>query len=504
MTTVLVVDDDRHVLHMVATALADLDLQVQSVESAESALANIKQKRPDLVLIDLMLPNMDGLEFLDHIRRDDLRLPVIVMSGNGSAETTIEAMKNRADDYLTKPLDLQLLRSSVQRSLANGQNNEDSVEIVPEQANSKNVLGMMLSDSHAMQEVYKSIGRVAAQSIPVLIQGESGTGKELVATAVWNHSERANKIFLAVNCAALPEMLLESELFGHEKGSFTGADQVRQGKFEQCDGGTLFLDEVGDMSLGVQAKVLRLLQAQSFQRVGGTKQIRTNVRVIAATNCDLEKMCNEGSFRQDLYFRLNGYSIQLPPLRERGRDVELLIEHFVRKFSSKLGKQIDGISRGAYEALVNYSWPGNVRELQTTLSRAVLDARTTHITRDCLPAQMCFALPGSEPHDPTTARRMDAANRSIVQPHSPIDSETSVCGSSCDVAAFLAARSAADSHSLLAETNQFVERYIISELLIESQGNQSQAALRLGISRGSLRHKIKSLGISLETSVSHV
>lgn len=491
MPKILAVDDDRHVLHLIESTMSEFDIDVVSTDNAEAALNLVASDAPDLVLLDNVLPAMTGLEALEEIRQRDCRLPVIIMTGQGSADTTIQAMKLQADDYLTKPLDLNTLIESVQRSLRRA--DCESVDLRPTTEKTlASEMGNLIAESTAMQSVFKAIGRVAAQDIPVLILGESGTGKELVANAIWQHSLRSERPYLAVNCAALPEALLESELFGHEKGAFTGADQRREGKFEQCDGGTIFLDEVGDMAWSVQAKVLRLLQEQCFQRVGGNKTVKTDVRVIAATNCNLERMCEEGTFRRDLYFRLNGYSIGLPALRHRGGDVELLIDHFLRKYSHQNGKQIQGVSNEAYDALVRYSWPGNVRELQTTLNRAVLDASSTTISIDCLPPQIR--------HETESLRNATANEVPIV------DTTPAAAGphlrSACDVEEFVEQRVKAHSRDIYGETTQYVDRYVVTTVLRLADGNQSKAAKWLGISRGSLRHKIRTLGIKIDAAVS--
>jgi two-component system nitrogen regulation response regulator GlnG len=325
-----------------------------------------------------------------------------------------------------------------------------------------------------MQEVYKAVGRVASQDVTVLIHGESGTGKELVARAIYQHSARAKGPFLAVNCAAIPEALLESELFGHEKGSFTGAESRRIGKFEQCNGGTLFLDEIGDMSPLVQSKVLRLLQEQAFERVGGNETIRTNVRIIVATNRDLEQMVKRGEFRADLYYRLNGFLIKLPALRERKDDVLVLLQHFLRRFSRELGKKVHGISPEALELLLWYPWPGNVRELQSVLKRALLQTTGEVLISDFLP------------EDVRTRAGHGAAGGESDADTTPVTDE------------FIDNRIRDGSEDLYAEAVALLERALITRVLQHTKGNQSQAAKILGITRGSLRNKIRTCGIAIE------
>ncbi len=314
MPTVLVVDDDRSIRHQLQTTLSDLNLV--AVGSANEGLAWLKDNRADCVLLDIMLPGTSGLDVFQQIKVLDNKLPVIFITAGGSSETTIRAMQLGAYDYLVKPLNLPAVVELVGKALETRRMMSVPVAIPKDDA--PPIKGdYLVGKSEAMLKVYTQVGRVAAQDVIVLIRGESGTGKELIARAIYQHSPRASECFMAVNCAALPDNLLESELFGHEKGAFTGAHSRRIGKFEQCNGGTIFLDEVGDMALSVQSKVLRLLQEQRFERVGGNETIQTNVRIIAATNRSLEEMVEEGEFREDLFYRLNGFTINLPPLRER-------------------------------------------------------------------------------------------------------------------------------------------------------------------------------------------
>jgi DNA-binding NtrC family response regulator len=334
----------------------------------------------------------------------------------------------------------------------------------------------LVGNSPQMQEVYKAIGRVAPQDVTVLIRGESGTGKELVARALYQHSPRVKGQFLAVNCAAIPDALLESELFGHEKGSFTGADQRRIGKFEQCSGGTLFLDEIGDMSSLVQSKVLRVLQSQQFERVGGNQTITTDVRVIAATNRDLEKMVEEGTFRSDLYYRLSGFTIQLTPLRERPEDLVPLLENYLAVFSRELNKDVHGISPEAMDVLLNYTWPGNVRELQNVLKQTLLRSAGHVIIPEFIPERI--RVPEEEIAD------------------SPVSES-----SGTDLRQFVDERLAAGSTDLYAEALEFMERYVVTRVLRVCEGNQSKAARMLGITRGCLRSKVRALKVSIDTLV---
>src|SRR4029077_4078082 len=326
-----------------------------------------------VILLDLRLPDQPGLEVYQQVRQVDARIPVIFVTMAKTADAAIEAMKQGAYDYLFKPLDPQQLRRVVGEALEVARRMREPA-VVAETAPDPDVDGAIVGSCPAMREVYKAIGRVAAQNVPVLITGESGTGKELVARAIYQHGPRAKAPFLALNCAAIPENLLESELFGHEKGAFTGADRRRIGKFEQCSGGTIFLDEIGDMPLALQAKMLRVLQEQAFERVGGNETVGTDVRLIAATHRDLEAWSAEGKFRPDLYYRLGVFTIHLPPLRQRADDLPLLVHHYVHRFNRELSRDVREVSPEAMERLCNYTWPGNIRELQSVLKQALLCA----------------------------------------------------------------------------------------------------------------------------------
>src|SRR3954467_2755075 len=342
MSRILVIDDDRSVRHLIAKAFEESDVEVVPAATSEEGMQLLENKQFDVVLLDILLPESSGLDLFERIHKADSKLPVIFITSLSSSDTAIKAMTLGAFDYLLKPLDLARIRDLVRQAIEIRRLMSIPVEM-PGARNGRanggtNRSDTLVGNSPQMQEVYKAIGRVAPQDVTVLIRGESGTGKELVARALYQHSPRVKGQFLAVNCAAIPDALLESELFGHEKGAFTGADQRRIGKFEQCSGGTLFLDEIGDMSPLVQSKVLRVLQSQQFERVGGNHTITTDVRVIAATNRDLEKMVEEGEFRSDLYYRLSGFTIQLAPLRDRPEDLQPLLENYLAMISKELNK----------------------------------------------------------------------------------------------------------------------------------------------------------------------
>jgi two-component system nitrogen regulation response regulator GlnG len=482
MSRILVIDDDRSVRHLIAKAFDDTDVEVMPAASAEEGLRLLNGSKPDAVLLDILLPEISGLDVFDRIRSVDTKLPVIFITSLSSSETAIKAMTLGAFDYLLKPLDLARIRDLVRQALEIRRLMSIPVELPGARMKAGNGemsprrSDTLVGNSPQMQEVYKAIGRVAPQDVTVLIRGESGTGKELVARALYQHSPRVKGQFLAVNCAAIPDALLESELFGHEKGSFTGADQRRIGKFEQCSGGTLFLDEIGDMSSLVQSKVLRVLQSQQFERVGGNQTITTDVRVIAATNRDLEKMVEEGTFRSDLYYRLSGFTIQLAPLRERPEDLVPLLENYLAVFSGELSKDVHGISPEAMDVLLNYSWPGNVRELQNVLKQTLLRSAGHVIIPEFIPERI--RVPEEEIADSAVSE-----------------------ASGTDLRQFVDERLAAGSKDLYAEALEFMERYVVTRVLRVCEGNQSKAARMLGITRGCLRSKVRALKVSIDTLV---
>src|SRR5437588_3332975 len=353
--------------------------RVEIAHTGAEGVQRVADVRPDVILLDLRLPDQSGLDVLRQLRQIDARIPVVLVTVVRSADSAIEAMRQGAYDYLLKPLDLQKLDRVIGEALKVARLMREPAVVVGTTPDDDQPGEAVVGSCPAMQEVYKAIGRVADQAFPVLITGESGTGKELVARAIYQHGPRAKAPFLALNCAAIPETLLESELFGHEKGAFTGADRRRIGKFEQCHGGTIFLDEIGDMPLALQAKMLRLLQEQAFERVGGNETVRTDVRLIAATHRDLTAWSAEGRFRPDLYYRLGVFTIHLPPLRERGDDLPMLVQHYLRRGSRELGRDVREVAPEALERLRNGSWPGNIRELQSVLKQALLQASGTNL-----------------------------------------------------------------------------------------------------------------------------
>jgi two-component system, NtrC family, response regulator AtoC len=481
MPVLLVVDDEPGIQHAFQRAFHAGDTVTHSVSTAAEGIAALTANRPDVVVLDIHLPDATGLDTFHLIRAIDARIPVILITGHGTTELAIQAIKEGAYEYLLKPLELRELRAVIDRAVQSSMLMRVPASLAESdpQPDGGDVL---LGQCPAIQDVYKAIGRVARQDVTVLILGESGTGKELVARAIYQHSRRATMPFLAINCAAIPETLLESELFGHEKGAFTGSDRRRVGKFEQCHGGTIFLDEVGEMSPLTQAKILRIIQEQRFERVGGNETVQTDVRLIAATNANLEKMTDEGSFRKDLYFRLNGFTIHLPPLRERGDDIQLLVEHYFNQFGRELSKHIQGINPGVTALLRAYPWPGNVRELQSVLKQAILRMSGPILLQDFLPPHLTRCAIPADKSDPIA--------------------EQAPASSAFDWDEFVNDRIIANTENLYAESLDRMEREILLRVLRHTEGNQLQAARILGITRGSLRFKIRTLGISIARVIS--
>lgn len=493
MAKLVVIDDDRSVLMLVQRGLHQHE--VETAENGRVGLDVIRRFQPDVVLLDVMLRETTGMEVFQQIQAFDRKLPVIFITAEADSDTAITAMQLGAFDYVSKPLDLLALQDLVTKAARTRQMMNVPVALETS-ASSDAEREAFIGRSPKMLEVFKAIGRVAKQNVTVLIRGESGTGKELVARAIYQHSDRADRPFMAVNCAALPDNLLESELFGHEKGSFTGADKRRIGKFEQCHGGMILLDEVGDMSPTTQAKVLRLLQDQRFERVGGNEPLKTDVRVVAATNRPLEEMVKNGEFREDLLYRLNGVTIQLPPLRERAQDLMNLIQYYLTRATRELNKKdIQGISPDALSRLMEYEWPGNVRELQAVVRQAVLNSSGTVIVEDFLPLELRqtpdyrenshTAQPGAGGVDGHRQPEMKSNGRPL----------------SSDLAEFVQSRLAAGTHDLYSETTAVMERYLITRVLQETGGNRSKAAEILGITRGKIRDRIAAFGISVDKSI---
>lgn len=384
---ILIVDDETIQREIVQDILEDQGYDVVALGSGIEALEYIKQKPVDVILTDLRMPGMDGVELLQHIKDFEPEIVVVVITAYGSLESAVDAVKKGAYDYLAKPLSKEQLTLVVERALSRKKLSDENRSLrqeLQERYDFHNIIGR----SPRMQEVFKMIEKIAPSESTVIIYGESGTGKELVARALHSHSKRQDRRFLAVNCAAIPDTLLESEMFGYEKGAFTGANTQKKGLFEEADQGTLFLDEIGDLDITLQAKLLRVLQEGEFQRVGGTQTLKANVRLLAATNKDLEEEVKEGRFRQDLYYRLNVVPVFLPPLRARKEDISYLAQHFLGKYNKKHGKAIKTITSDVTKRLMDYRWDGNVRELESVIERSVILSDHARIDIDTLPEKL--------------------------------------------------------------------------------------------------------------------
>ena len=451
---ILVVDDEAGVRSSLAGILGDEGYAVTACDSGEAGLAALEARRYDLVLLDVWLPGLDGLEVLRRIRERDSELPVVVISGHGTIETAVKAVRLGAQDFVEKPLSLEKTVLAVRNALRQ-RRLESQLRELRQQLDARYA---MVGESPALQRLREEIRQAAPSNGRVLIFGENGTGKELVARAIHAQSQRAAGPFVEVNCAAIPEELIESELFGHTKGAFTGAHATRKGKFELADGGTLFLDEIGDMSLKTQAKVLRALQEQRVEPVGGSGSVDVDVRVIAATNKDLEAEIRGGRFREDLYFRLNVIPFQVPPLRDRREDIPLLVRHFMQVLSAEHGRKAREVVPDALEALARLPWPGNVRELRNILERLVIMTPGERIELQHLPTTLASSLSARPP----------AADES-----SP---------------------AASGDGTLLAAREAFERRYIL-ERYRECGGNMSRTAESLGVERSNLYRKMKAFGL---------
>ncbi|RME90309.1 MAG: sigma-54-dependent Fis family transcriptional regulator [Verrucomicrobia bacterium] len=498
MDRLLLIDDETDLHYSFQRLFASDDLEIATATSGEEGLRLLKRFKPDLVLLDIRLGGMNGLEVLRRIRMTDARLPVILMTAYGGTQTAIEAMKLGAYDYLLKPFDVPQLREVVARALRASRAMRQRVAVEPE-VDAEDVELGLVGRSQAMQSVFKLVGQVAVSDATVLITGESGTGKELVARAIYQHSLRANQPFMAINCAAIPENLLESELFGHEKGAFTGATAQRIGRFEQCHRGTIFLDEIGDMPLATQTKILRVLQSGTFQRVGGGETLQVDVRVLAATNQDLERAVAERRFREDLYYRLNVVRITLPPLRERPEDIPLLAGFFLRQQARDPRHGAKSLSAEALEALQQYAWPGNVRELENAIRHAVVMARGDTILPEDLPREVLKGgkTPGGRDEAAKAApAAADTGAKPAVaeaEPGRPGVAKPDETVAELGQRLFAWARAHPDLPVLPA-----VERELVRQALLATRGNQVQAARLLGITRATLRKRIERFGLRSE------
>ena len=457
---VWIVDDDASIRWVLERALRQAGVASKSFEHADAALAALRQGAPDVLVTDIRMPGRSGLEMLEEIRAKRPRLPVIVMTAHSDLESAVAAYQGGAFEYLPKPFDIDQAVDLVQRAAAQGQRAETT-------ATESRRIPEMLGHAPAMQDMFRAIGRLSRSSMTVLITGESGTGKELVARALHRHSPRASKPFIALNTSAFTADLLESELFGHEKGAFTGAAELRRGRFEQADGGTLFLDEIGDMSPALQTRLLRVLAEGEFYRVGGQMPVKVDVRVIAATHQDLEARVKEGLFREDLLHRLNVIRIEVPPLRSRREDIPGLLRHYLDVAAIELGVAPKVLTPEAEAALVGFGWPGNVRQLVNACRRLTVLAAGREITRADLPAD----LGGSAP---AATGGLDWAQA---------------------LASWAQARFAAGGASLLDDAMPEFERTLIREALKATQGGRQEAAKLLGWGRNTLTRKLKELGM---------
>jgi nitrogen regulation protein NR(I) len=488
--TVLIIDDEKDVHYSFRRLLEKEPLEVLSAESGDEGIRLARKAWPDVIVMDIRMGHTNGLDTLRELRQLNPKQVVIMMTAYGTSQTAIEAMKLGAYDYVLKPFDIPRLKQLLSEALAAAQAMKQIVAF-PTKLNAEETRQTIVGNSPVMQQVYKLIGQVAPTNTTILITGESGTGKELVARAIYQNGSRLNKPFIAINCAAIPENLLESELFGHEKGAFTGALNQRIGKFEQCDGGTLFLDEIGDMPLTTQTKILRVLQEGEISRVGNNQSIKTDVRIIAATNKDLWQAVQRKEFREDLFYRLNVVRLNLPPLRERSTDIPLLVAYFLNKFRLK---QPTGPSQMADEALAaiqRHSWPGNVRELENCIQRAMVLASGNTITLANLPEEIAQGAPPAA--EPVSASASSATHATSVPKAVPAAGQNEVAHA-VEVLFEFARR---EKEKLLPA----VERELIRRALAETSGNQVQAAKLLGMTRATLRKRVDKFGIQKRMAI---
>jgi len=481
MSKLLLIDDEEDVRYSFQRILESPEIEFDTASSGEEGLKVIPKFKPDLVLMDVRMGGMNGLETLRRIRATNPKLLVILMTAYGTTQTAIEAMKLGAYDYLLKPFDAVKIKELVGNALKAARDMKQVVSYEPMLESADYELGIV-GRTEGMQQVFKLIGQVAASDATALVTGESGTGKELVARAIYSHSQRSAQPFLAINCAAIPEQLLESELFGHERGAFTGATLQRIGKFEQCNKGTIFLDEIGDMTPATQTKILRVLQSGTFERVGGNQPIQADVRVIAATNKPLEAAVAAKQFREDLFYRLNVVRIHIPPLRDRRDDIPLLVNYFLKKISREQQQPPKSIAASVIKTLEKYHWPGNVRELENAVRRAIVMAKSDAILLGDLPPEISGQGGSGAPPLSTTA---GAAGNAAATDAAALARQL-----------FQWARRDPKLKIIPA-----VERELVIQALKETGDNQVHAAKLLGITRATLRKRIDKFGITRELTV---
>jgi nitrogen regulation protein NR(I) len=475
MQTILIVDDDKSIRYSLKRMMEE-KYSILTAQNGEMALNRVRETSPDLIIMDIKMPGRNGIDVLKEIKLMDPKSLVIIMTAYGTTETAIEAMKYGAYDYILKPFPILRMKGLVEKALALRKLMKEEVTYAP-LATPEGGEERIVGSSPKMQEIYKMIGQVAPSDVTVLLRGESGTGKELIARAIYHHSLRPNQPFLPVNCAAIPDTLLESELFGHEKGAFTGATSRRIGKLEQCQGGTIFLDEIGDMSLSTQAKLLRILQEKSFERLGGMETIKVDIRFIVATNKELEEAISNGKFREDLYYRLNVVSITIPPLGERKEDIPELVSYFLKRFNRELKKRIVGITSEAMEKIASYGWPGNVRQLENVLKRAMVLCQGEWILEDHLLFEK--GREKREAEEELGTKNVEGLLDALFEEFS---------------------KAPATSQDLDMISN--LERGLILRALQKTKGNQLKAAMLLGIHRSTLRGKMERYNIKKEVLVS--
>jgi two-component system nitrogen regulation response regulator GlnG len=523
--TILIIDDDAEIRYSLSRVLSSRKYQVIEAPSGEQGIAIVKKSPPDLVFLDIRMSGISGIEALQHIRSSNPKQMVVLMTAFGTAQTAIEAMKYGAFDYIMKPFDPQKVLTLAENALKAHADMRAVGEYKPT-INSEDYKEGIVGSSPVMQDVFKVIGQVTASDVTVMVTGESGTGKELVARSIWKHSHRAAKPFIAVNCAAIPDNLIESELFGHEKGSFTGATGQRLGKFELCDGGTIFLDEIGDMALATQTKILRVLQQGEIQRVGGVDTIKVEVRILAATNKDLEEMVKAKTFREDLYYRLNVVRIRMPALRDRVEDIPQIVDFCVQNLAKSKKARVTKVSAEAMAVLMRHRWPGNVRELENVIYRSAVIAQGDTILLKDLPQEICDAVgsasgAGAAAVSSTapTVPPMTSATTLLATPASaaPFDALRTVAA---ETAALAHARKVMDAiapgpptaeltveraldflHEKLSGEQETIlgrlEREMITRVLKAEGGNMLRASEKLGITRATLRKRVEELGLKI-------
>lgn len=443
MKKILIADDEKNMIWAMKKALKDETYKIITAGDGAEAVSLVQDEEPDIVLLDLRMPKMDGMEALAEIKKINPKIPVIMLTAHGTMESAIEAMKLGAVDYISKPFDLEELKIVIQKALNIG-NMQEQIAFLTEEL-SKSTGKMIIGESERIKNVLQLVSRVANSNATVLITGESGTGKELIANAIHFNSQRKGKPYIKVNCGALPEGLLESELFGHEKGAFTGAISRKPGRFELADGGTLFLDEVGELTPSIQVKLLRVLQEKEFERVGGTETLKVDVRIVTATNRNLGEMVSKETFREDLFYRLNVIPIELPSLRDRKEDIPMLVEYFTEKYCRESGRDRLVFDKDAMDALANYQWKGNIRELENVIERIVILNHGETVGKQTLPKEIVCYSNESTP---------------FILPAEGIDLDS-------------------------------VEKSLIEQALIRTENNQTHAAKLLGITRHTLMYRME-------------